>query len=107
MTLTYEFPSIITFFGKRDFFQVIRTMNLFCGGRFSARVSSEKLLAVSAAGPPAAFFPEIDMSGFFGHAHFGKVCITMLTTPAAKFCIETWSSVLNISHHDLKPQENL
>ena len=49
-------------------------MNLFCGGKFSDRVSSEKLLAVSAAGPPAAFFPEIDMSGFFGHAHFGKMC---------------------------------
>ena len=47
-------------------------MKLFCGGKFSDRVSSEKLLAVSAAGPPAAFFPEIDMSGFFGHAHFGK-----------------------------------
>ena len=49
-------------------------MNLFCGGKFSDRVSSEKLLAVSAAGPPAAFFPEIDMSGFFGHAHFWKKC---------------------------------
>ena len=49
-------------------------MNLFCGGKFSDRVSSEKLLAVSAAGPPAAFFPEIDMSGFFGHAHFEKKC---------------------------------
>ena len=49
-------------------------MNLFCGGKFSDRVSSEKLLAVSAAGPPAAFFPEIDMSGFFGHVHFGKKC---------------------------------
>ena len=50
-------------------------MNLFCGGKFSDRVSSEKLLAVSAAGPPAAFFPEIDNSGFFGHAHFGKKCV--------------------------------
>ena len=49
-------------------------MNLFYGGKFSDRVSSEKLLAVFAAGPPAAFFPEIDMSGFFGHAHFGKKC---------------------------------
>ena len=66
-------------------------MNFFCGdkfchqehecilwrsvgvGTFSDRVSSEKLLAVSAAGPPAAFFlPEIDISGFFGHAHFGN-----------------------------------
>ena len=52
-------------------------MNLFCGGKFSDRVSSEKLLAVSAAGPPAAFFPEIDMSGFFGHAHFGKSVILL------------------------------
>ena len=50
-------------------------MNLFYGGKFPDRVSSEKLLAVSAAGPPAAFFPEIDMSGFFGHAHFGKKCV--------------------------------
>ena len=50
-------------------------MKLFCGGKFSDRVSSEKLLAVSAAGPPAAFFPEIDISGFFGHAHFGKNCV--------------------------------
>ena len=49
-------------------------MNLFCGGKFSKRVSYEKLLAISAAGPPAAFFPEIDMSGFFGHAHFEKKC---------------------------------
>ena len=49
-------------------------MNEFYGHKFSDRVSSEKLLAVSAAGPPAAFFPEIDMSGFFGHAHFGKKC---------------------------------
>ena len=49
-------------------------MNLFCGGKFSDRVSSEKLLAVSAAGPPAAFFPEIDMSGFFGHVPFWKKC---------------------------------
>ena len=24
--------------------------------------------------PPAAFFPEIEMSGFFGHAHFGRKC---------------------------------
>ena len=47
-------------------------MNLFCGGKFSDRVSSDKLLAVSAAGPPAVFFPEIDISGFSGHAHFGK-----------------------------------
>ena len=38
-------------------------------------VCSEKLLAVSAAGPPAAFFPEIDISGFFGHAHFWKKCV--------------------------------
>ena len=55
-------------------------MNLFCGGKFPDRVfffvrwpsghwlravSSGKLLAVSAAGPPAAFFPEIKSSGFF------------------------------------------
>ena len=46
-------------------------------GKFSDKVSSEKLLAVSAAGPPAFFFPEIDMSGFFGHAHFEKkVCFS-------------------------------
>ena len=54
-------------------FQVNGKMNLFYGGKFSDRVSSQKLLAVSAAGPPAAFFPEIDISGFSGHAHFGKV----------------------------------
>ena len=47
-------------------------MNLFCGGKFSNRVSSEKLLVVSAAGPPAAFFPAINMSGFFGHVPFWK-----------------------------------
>ena len=41
---------------------------------FSDNVFSEKLQAVSAAGPPAVFFPETDMSGFFGHAHFGKKC---------------------------------
>ena len=39
-------------------------MNLFRGGKFSDRVSSERLLAVSAAGPPAAFFPEVSISGF-------------------------------------------
>ena len=43
-------------------------------GKSSDKVSSEKLLAVSAAGPPAAFFPEIDISGFFGHAHTRKKC---------------------------------
>ena len=43
-------------------------------GKFSDRVSSEKLLAVSAAGPPAAFFPEIDMSGFLDMPIFGKKC---------------------------------
>ena len=43
-------------------------------GKSSDRVSSEKLLAVSAAGPLAVVFPEIDMSGFFGHAHSGKKC---------------------------------
>ena len=59
-------------------------MNLFCGGKFSDRVSSEKLLAVSAAGPPAAFFPEIDISGFFGHAHFGKVCISLYLVTFSK-----------------------
>ena len=64
-------------FWKMSLFQVIRKMNLFCGGKFSDRVSSEKLLAVSAAGPPAAFFPEIDMSGFFGHAHFWKSMILL------------------------------
>ena len=42
--------------------------------KFSDRVSSEKLLAVSAPGPPAAFFPEIEMAGLLGHAHFGKKC---------------------------------
>ena len=47
-------------------------MKLFCGGKFADRVSSEKLLAVSATGSPAAFFPEIDMSGFFGHVYFAK-----------------------------------
>ena len=47
-------------------------MNLFCGGKFSDRVSSEKLLAVSAAGPPAAFFPEIDISGFLDMPIFAK-----------------------------------
>ena len=52
-------------------------MNLFCGGKFSDRVSSEKLLAVSAAGPPAAFFPEIDISGFFGHAHFEETSLLL------------------------------
>ena len=55
---------------KKKMFQVISKTNLFCGGKFSDRVSSEKLLAVSAAGPPAAFFPEIDISGFFGHTLF-------------------------------------
>ena len=45
-------------------------MDLFCGGKFSDRVSSERLLAVSAVGPPAFFFPEICISGFCGHAHF-------------------------------------
>ena len=60
-------------------------MNLFCGGKFSDRVSSEKLLAVSAVGPPAAFFPEIDTSGFFGHAHFGKKCDFVQI-----WCISIW-----------------
>ena len=59
-------------------------MNLFYGGNFSERVSSEKLLAVSAAGTPAAFFPEIDISGFFGHAHFGKVCISLYLVTFSK-----------------------
>ena len=58
-----------------SFFQIHGQMKLICGGKFSDRVSSEKLLAVSAAGPPAAFFPEIDISGFFGHAHFWKKCV--------------------------------
>ena len=59
-------------------------MNLFCGGKFSDRVSPEKLLAVSAAGPPAAFFPEIDISGFFGHVYFGKVCISLYLATFSK-----------------------
>ena len=59
---------------KKSLFQVIRKIDLFCGGKFSDRVSSEKLLAVSAAGPPAAFFPEIDISRFFGHVPFWKKC---------------------------------
>ena len=65
----------ISIFWKKSLFQFHGQMNLFCGGKFSDRVSSEKLLAVSAAGPPAAFFPEIDISGFFGHAHFWKKCV--------------------------------
>ena len=47
-------------------------MSLFYGGKFPDKVSSEKLLAVSAAGPPAAFFPEIDISGFFLTCSFWK-----------------------------------
>ena len=39
-------------------------MDLFCVSKFPDRVSSEKLRAVSAAGPPAVFFREIDISGF-------------------------------------------
>ena len=92
-------------------------MNLFCGGKFSDRVSSEMLLAVSAAGPPAFFFPEIDISGFltcpfWKSVHFlifgdfskngspGQT--TMLTTSAAKFCVEPRSPFSNIFHHELK-----
>ena len=73
LTLTCKFPSITAFFGKTTF-SSYQENEFICGGKFSDRVSSDKLLAVSAAGPPAAFFPEIDMSGFFGHAHFGKKC---------------------------------
>ena len=78
---------------KKSLFQIHGQMNLFCGGKFSDRVSSEKLLAVSAAGPPAAFFPEIDISGFFGHAHFETIFIPLhfhgappLDVPIAKAC---------------------
>ena len=69
-------------------------MNLFCGGKFSDRVSSEKLLAVSAAGPPAAFFPEIDISGFFGHAHFWKKCVFA----------QIWSDLVYLNLEILKDQ---
>ena len=43
-------------FGEKSRFQVIREMKLFYGGKFSDGVSSEKLLAVSATGPPAVVF---------------------------------------------------
>ena len=76
LTLTCIFPSIIAFLGKKSLFQVNGKINLFWGGEFSERVSSERLLAVSAAGPPS-FFPETNISGFFGHAHFGKVCMSL------------------------------
>ena len=65
----------ISIFWKKSLFQISVKMNLFCGGKFSDRVSSEKLLAVSAAGPPAFFvFPEIDISDFWDMPIFGKVC---------------------------------
>ena len=70
-------------------------MNLFCGGKFSDRVSSEKLLAVSAAGPPAAFFPEIDISGFFGHDHFGKKCISLYLMTFSKMGMSKKSRHIN------------
>ena len=70
-------------------FQAIRKINLFYGSKFSDKVSSEKLLAVSAAGPPAFFvFLEIDMSGFFGHAHFRKSVI--LLRFGRIWCISIW-----------------
>ena len=47
-------------------------MNLFCGGKFSDRVSSEKLLAVSAAGPPAAFFQKLTFLDFLDMPIFEK-----------------------------------
>ena len=47
-------------------------MNLFCGGKFSDRVSSEKLLAVSAAGPPAVFFQKLTFLDFLDMPFFGK-----------------------------------
>ena len=70
-------------FWKKLLFQIHGHMNLFCGGKFSDRDSSEKLLAVSAAGPPAFFFPEIDISGFLDMPileksvfllRFGQIC---------------------------------
>ena len=79
---------------KKLFFQVISKINLFCGGKFSDRVSSEKLLAVSAAGPPAAFFPEIDISRLFGHAHFWKKCVFA----------QIWSDLVYLNLEILKDQ---
>ena len=82
-------------------------------------VCSEELLAGSVAGPLAAFFPEIDISGFFGHAHFGKVCISLYwvtfskigspgqtTLPirfVSKFCAEPRSQCLKTFHQDSFP----
>ena len=39
-------------------------MNLFHGGKFPDRVSSEKLLAVSAAGPLAFFLQKLTLLDF-------------------------------------------
>ena len=83
----------ISMFWKMTLFQISVKMSLFCGGKFSDRVSS-KLLAVSAAGPPAAFFQEIDMSGLFGHAHFGKKCVFA----------QIWSDLVYLNLEILKDQ---
>ena len=49
--------------GLSQYLELMQYLELeFCGGKFSVRVSSEKLLAVSDAGPPASFFPEIVIS---------------------------------------------
>ena len=52
-------------------------MNLFYGGKFSDRISSEKLLAVSAAGPPAAFFQKLTCLDFLDMPILGKSVILL------------------------------
>ena len=65
---------------EMSLFQIHGQMNLFCGGKFSDRVSSDKLLAVSAAGPPAFFFFQkftfldfVDMPIFGGKSVFAQI----------------------------------
>ena len=50
---------------------------MFCGDKLSDRVSSEKLLAVSAAGPPAAFFQKLTCLDFSNMSLFGKGLILL------------------------------
>ena len=61
-------------------------MNLFCGGKFSDRVSSEKLLAVSAAGPPAFFFQKLTFLDFWTCPFLEKVCF-----------VQIWSDLVYLS----------
>ena len=117
LTLTCKFPSITAFLGNCHFFKLSEPLIYFVEVSFQ----TGSLLKSSWLSLPLGlrrFFPSnlhfwiVWTCPFLKSVHFlifgdfsksgSPGQITMLTTSAAKFCVEPWSPFSNFSHLELK-----